>query len=162
MRTPPSSASDAFTLAVRLLSRCDRSIAQLRQKLEQRGFSATEIDAAIERCCDYNYLDDRRYATARVRSLMRSGKGVGARVFADLRRRGIDETLAREVLDKVTEEFCLDHLLQSELARRFPTFSYARATEKERRRVISFFQRRGFNLGDILTQLKQSTSFSDI
>jgi regulatory protein len=157
MTNPPSSASDAFNVALRLLGRCDRSEAQIREKLKQRGFSSSAIAAAIARCYDYRYLDDRRYALGRARALMGNGKGVGGRVLADLRQRGIADDLARAALDEVSSEFSLADLFAQELSRRFPGFCYAGASVNERRRVISYFQRRGFPLSDIFTWLQQTS-----
>lgn len=157
MTTPPSSVSDAFSVALRLLSRCDRSEAQVRDKLQDRGFSDDTIATAIERCYEYRYLDDRRYALNRARSLMRTGKGVGGRILADLRQRGIAEDLARAVLEEVGAEFSLADLFAQELSRRFPAFNYNSASDRERRRVISYFQRRGFPLSDIFTWLQQTS-----
>jgi regulatory protein len=160
MTIPPSSVSDAFSVALRLLGRCDRSEAQLRDKLKQRGFSDRTIATTIERCYDYRYLDDHRYALGRARTLMRNGKGVGRRILVDLRQRGIADDLAQAALDEVSSEFNLKDLFMQELARRFPDVCYASATANERRRLISYFQRRGFPLGDIFTWLQQ-TSGSD-
>ncbi len=160
MTIPPSSASDAFSVALHLLSRCDRSEAQVRDKLQQRGFSDDTIATTIERCYQYRYLDDRRYALNRARSLMRTGKGVGGRILADLRRRGIADDLARAALEEVGAEFSLADLFTQELSRRFPTFNYSSASDRERRRVIGYFQRRGFPISDIFTWLQQ-TSVSD-
>ncbi|MBD1401515.1 regulatory protein RecX [Pelovirga terrestris] len=160
MTIPPSSASDAFSVALRLLGRCDRSEAQIREKLKQRGFSSSAIATAIERCYDYRYLDDRRYALGRARSLMCNGKGVGGRILADLRQRGITDELARAALDEVSSEFRLEDLFHQELSRRFPNFCYGSASANERRRLINYFQRRGFALCDIFTWLQQ-TSVSD-
>jgi regulatory protein len=157
MTTPPSSASDAFNVALRLLGRCDRSEAQLRDKLQQRGFSSSVIATVIERCYDYRYLDDRRYALSRARTLMRNGKGVGGRILADLRQRGIADDLARAALDEVSSEFSLAELFAQERCRRFPGFCYTSASAGERRRVISYFQRRGFPLSDIFTWLQQTS-----
>ena len=157
MTSPPSSVSDAFSVALRLLSRCDRSEAQLRNKLQDRGFSDDTISTTIERCYEYRYLDDRRYALNRTRALMRTGKGVGVRILADLRQRGIAEDLARAVLEEVETEFSLADLFAQELSRRFPVFNYNSASDRERRRVISYFQRRGFPLSDIFTWLQQTS-----
>ncbi len=150
-----SSASDAFAVALRLLGRCDRSVAQLRQKLKDRDFTDEEIAATIERCRDYNYLNDERYALERSRALMRSGKGVGCRVLLDLRQRGIDPDTAQQALQAAETEFCSAQLLRQELERRFPSFCYFSADARQRRRVIHFFLRRGFALDQIMAQLKQ-------
>ena len=149
-----SNASRAFSAALRLLTRRDRSETELRQKLEQFGFSLAAINTAIEKCREYNYLDDSRYATERARSLMRNGRGVGRKISLDLHRRGIEETLIQQAISTAEEEFSPTNLLQEQLHRRFPNFNYTTADNRERRRVIGFFQRRGFNLDQIFSVIK--------
>jgi len=155
MATSNSSGSDPFASALRLLTGRDRSEVELSAKLRQLGFSAAEIEATIAKCREYNYLNDQRYAIERARSLFRSGRGVGRKVLLELRRRGIDEATATEALEQITNEFEISALLTEQLQKRFPDFDYQSADEKQRRRVISFFQRRGFALGEIFQILKQ-------
>jgi len=147
--------ANSFAAALRLLTRRDRSETELRQKLGQFGFSLSAIDSAVAKCREYNYLDDSRYATERARSMMRTGRGVGSKIRFDLRRRGIDETAIHQALEIAASEFPAADLLREQLNRRFSTFSYATADNRERRRVIGFFQRRGFPLEQIFTILKE-------
>ena len=150
-----SKDSKAFSAALRLLTRCDRSETELRQKLEQFGFSLPAIESTIEKCREYNYLDDSRYATERARSLMRTGRGVGRKILLDLRRRGIDANLAQQAVIVAEDEFSPADLLREQLQRRFANFNYATADNRERRRVIGFFQRRGFPLSEIFQAIKE-------
>lgn len=150
-----SSASDPFVTALRILTRQDRSEAELRNKLKQFSFSAAAIDAAVEKCHGYNYLNDQRYALERARAMIRTGRGVGRRVLLELRRRGIDEALVQQTLETVASEFETDQLLREQLQRRFPNFDFNTADDRQRRRVISFFQRRGFALSELLRILKE-------
>jgi regulatory protein len=150
-----SSASNSFAAALRLLTRRDRSETELRQKLGQFGFSLPAIESAIEKCREYNYLDDRRYATERARSLMRTGRGVGRKIMLDLRQRGIDETIAQQAQETASGEFDTSQLLRDQLQKRYPDFDYQHAEEKQRRRVISYFQRRGYSLGEIFQIIQQ-------
>ncbi|MCD6580468.1 MAG: regulatory protein RecX [Desulfuromusa sp.] len=149
------SSAKAFAAALRVLTRRDRSETELRQKLDQFGFSLSAIDSAVAKCREYNYLDDNRYAIERARSLMRTGRGVGSKIRFDLHRRGIDETIIHQALATAEKEFSAADLLREQLNRRFSTFSYATADNRERRRVIGFFQRRGFPLEQIFTILKE-------
>ncbi len=154
MATSKSTGSDPFAAALRLLTGRDRSEAELREKLGQFGFSAAAVDSAIEKCHGYDYLNDRRYATERARAMLRNGRGVGIKILLDLRRRGIEETTAVQALETASSEFDSNLLLRDQLQRRFPNFDFANSDEKQRRRVVSSFQRRGFSLGDIVTALK--------
>lgn len=152
-----SNDSKAFSSALRLLTRRDRSETELRQKLEQFGFSLSAIETVVTQCHDYNYLNDNRYATERARALMRTGRGVGRKIKLDLQRRGIDATTVDQALEAAEKEFPTDHILREQLSRRFPTFNYFTADNREKRRVIGFFQRRGFSLEQIFTILKEDS-----
>lgn len=158
MATSKSNASDCFNSALRLLTGRDRSQAELSAKLKQLGFSASDIDTTVAKCCEYNYLNDRKYAIERARALFRSGRGVGRKVLLDLRRRGIDKATAHQALKEIEEEFETDQLLRDQLERRFPDFDYESADERQRRRVVSHFQRRGFSLAEIFEVLKKSAT----
>ena len=155
MARSKSSVSDPFSTALRLLTGRDRTEAELSDKLRQLGFSAPEISETLVKCREYNYLNDQKYALERARALFRSGRGVGQKVLLDLRRRGIDEATANRAVEEVGNEFETSELLRDQLLRRFPNFDYERADQRQRRRVISFFQRRGFALGEIFSVLKQ-------
>ena len=145
----------AFSAALRVLSRHDRSETELRQKLEQFGFSYSSIESAVEKCQEYNYLNDNRYATERARSFMRTGRGVGLKIMLDLHRRGIDENIVQQAMESAEAEFSTDQILRDQLSRRFSNFDYLTADNREKRRVVGFFQRRGFSLGQIFAILKE-------
>jgi regulatory protein len=155
MTTSKSTDSDSFAAALRLLTGRDRSEAELSEKLKQFGFSAAAIAATVEKCKEYDYLNDRRYALTRSRAMLRTGRGIGIKILLELRRRGIDDTTANAALETAASEFDPDQLLREQLALRFPGFSYATADAKQRRRVVSFFQRRGFSLGRIFNILHE-------
>ncbi len=149
------SAKKTFAAALRLLTRRDRSETELRQKLKQLGFSFSNIEAAVDQCREYNYLNDHRFATERARTLMRTGRGVGSKIKLDLRNRGVNEDIAYVAIETAESEFSPAQLLRDQLNRRFSTFDYATADNRERRRVISFFQRRGFSLELIFSIVKE-------
>lgn len=155
-RNSKSTASDACAAALRLLTGRDFSEAGLRKKLLQLGFSAENVEAACRYCHQYRYLDDQRYALERARQLMRSGRGIGRKILYDLRQRGIDEHTAAAALEQVGEEFDPLALLREQLQLRFPGFVYHQADEKLKRRVFSYFQRRGYRLDQLFTVLNDN------
>jgi regulatory protein len=154
MVTSSSTGSEPFATALRLLTGRDRSEAELSAKLAQLGFSTEQIDTTLQKCREYNYLNDQRYALERARALLRTGRGVGAKILLDLRRRGIDETTASQALEEASAAFETSDLLREQLQKRFPNFDYQTADQRQRRRVVSFFQRRGFALGEIFQVIK--------
>lgn len=155
-----SNDSDPFAAALRVLTRCDRSEAELREKLKQHGFALSAIDDAVKKCHEYNYLNDERYARERARSLMRTGRGVGHKIRLELRRRGLSDHHVELALELVESEFSSHDILRNQLDRRFPSFDYTTADDRQRRRVVSYFQRRGFSLEQIFNTLRHGNEES--
>ncbi|MDO3377440.1 regulatory protein RecX [Geoalkalibacter halelectricus] len=153
--TRASSASDPLALAVRLLSARDRSAAELRAALQRRGVAAELIEQVLDRCRELGYLDDQRFARERARALLRSGRAAGTKILLDLRRRGIDDDLAAAALSAAEAEQSPAQTLRELCARRFADFVYEHADAGERRRVVTFLQRRGFSLDQIMAILRQ-------
>jgi len=149
-----SSASDAMAAALRLLARRGYSETELEARLQQKGFAAAQVAEALQRCRQFGYLDDGRFARERARALMRGGRAVGRSVLADLARRGIPEGIARAALEEATQEFGEEALLGDLRRRRFPDFSWRLADDRQRQRVVGYFLRRGFPLALTLSILK--------
>jgi regulatory protein len=152
-KTRRSSASEAYTTALRLLTRRGYAEAELNGRLRDKGYSGEEAAAALTRCRDLGYLDDTHFAQQRALALLRNGRAVGRRARLDLRQRGIDENLAVAAVAAAEAEHPPLELLRQQLARRYPHFDYATADAASRRRVINFFLRRGFDLSLVLTTL---------
>ena len=153
-----STVSKCFNAALRVLTRSEKSETELRKKLQQFGFSVSAIEAAVIKCREYNYLNDNRYALERARTMLRTGRGVGTKIVYDLRRRGLDDVAVAQALETATSEVSTTDLLRQQFQRRFATFNYASADNRERRRVVNFFQRRGFPLEQIFTILHETSS----
>jgi regulatory protein len=145
--------TDPWPKALRLLTGRDYSQAELRRRLLDKGFAATRVDDALQRCLELGYLDDARYALNRATTLMTRGRAVGPRILLDLKQRGVSNELACQALEQARELCDEEELLRSLLQRRFPDFSYNSAPAKERRRVVHFLQRRGFSISCIMDQL---------
>ena len=149
------STSSAWATALRLLTRRGYCAAELATRLRAKEYPEPEIAAALERCRDLGYLDDAQYAGMRARALLRSGRAVGRRAYFDLTRRGVDAQLAATAVTEAEAEHPAAELLRTMRERRYPHFNYAAADDNERRRVVNFFLRRGFELSLVLSILTQ-------
>jgi regulatory protein len=151
-----SNASDPFAVALRLLTGRDFSTSELRKRLENRGFDEAATASAIQRCLEAGYLDDQRYAHHLAGRLVSSGQAVGPRARLELRRHGIEGELAEEALSAASAKTDPAEVLTELLQRRWPGYDDRSADEKLRRRIVAWFQRRGFPLGLIFTVLKKN------
>lgn len=85
----------AMFLAVR-----SRSVAETRRRLLHLGYAEAVAEAALARLGGLGYLDDSAFARAWVESRDRSRPRGETALRQELRRKGIDEALVREVLDE--------------------------------------------------------------
>jgi len=138
----------ALHCGVGLLSRREHSEFELRQKLNNREFATDEIDKAIERLLEKDYLSDTRFAQSTCR--YRTIRGYGWRYIAnELKQKGVCSTIV-QILQKNCE---IDWYLQAELAynKRFGESrgEDSQTTQKEQAKKIRFLQYRGFSTDEI-------------
>ena len=156
---PPSTA--AYPRAINLLARRDHSVAELKQKLAARGFSADAIAATIDKLTGQGLLDDRRFAARWTESAIKSGRGYGLRLLQELQRRGVPREIAAEAVAGAKAEYSEHDSLAAIVSRRFATFDPAAAALKEKQRVYSYLQRRGFSIQTIISFFTNQTGELD-
>lgn len=143
----------AFDCSLRVLSLRDHSEWELRRKLKEKGYEQPGVEESVARLKELGYLDDARFARGFASSAIRNGRGYGARLKLELARRGVAAGIVSEVLAEVGEEFSESRLLALVIARRYAGFDPETATEKEKRKVVGYLQRKGFSLSAIFAQL---------
>jgi regulatory protein len=97
---PPS----CYDKAAELLAARPHFRRELAAKLQQRGYPADEIDAALDRLAERGYLDERATAVSFVEARLSRGSEGRARLRAELLRRGAPEDVAEEALAALTPE----------------------------------------------------------
>jgi regulatory protein len=143
-----------FDCSLRVLSLREHSEAELRRKLKEKGYEEPGIGESVARLKELGYLDDARFARLFASSAIRNGRGYGARLKLELARRGVAQEVVAQVLSELSEEFGESEVLARLMERRFAGFDPETATEKEKRRVIGYLQRKGFSLSAIFAKLK--------
>jgi regulatory protein len=144
----------AFDCCLRVLTLRDHSEGELRRKLSGKGFEEPEIEDGIRRVKELGYLDDLRFARSFASSALRNGRGVGPRLKLELARRGVAADIVGRVLGELAEEYSERELLAQMMERRYPGFDAATASDKEKRRIVGYLQRKGFSLSAIFRELK--------
>ena len=140
--------------ALRLLAARDYSSARISEKLLAREFSEADTETIVARLQTEGWLDDRRFAERFAESAVAAGRFFGPRLKMEMSRRGISASLVNEtVAHHLNGESEAARLV---LTRRFSDFDFEQASDKERRKVIGFLQRRGFRFSMIMQLLKKT------
>jgi regulatory protein len=84
--------------ALAMLSRRDFASAELRERLERRGFERSLVEAAVAELIEEHALDDARFAHHYVAYHAERGHGP-LRLAADLRGRGVASALIEAALE---------------------------------------------------------------
>jgi regulatory protein len=142
--------------ALRILARRDMSTAELSRRLTGRGFSEALTVATVSHLRDAGYLDDRRFARQWAESAIRNGRGYGPRLRLELMRQRIPDEIAAEVLRSLAAEYDEKETLVNLLAQKFSGFDPSSATDREKRRVVQYLQRRGFSIAAIFEAFRNN------
>lgn len=147
----------ALHCGVGLLARREHSEYELRQKLTSREFPADEIEYAIERLLEKDYLSDNRFAQSTCRYRINRGFG-WCYIANELKQKGVCSTIIQQ-LQKNCE---IDWYLQAELAYN-KRFGESRRedpplSQKEQAKKIRFLQYRGFSTDEIFAVVNIHTN----
>lgn len=143
-RRSGESNKTAYQHALELLGNRDHAVAELRLKLQRRGYDPEDIEAALARCLELRYLDDSSTALRFARSLMEERRLGHRMVVQRLLQRGF----ARDVAEAAVAG--LDASPDSETARCRSAFTKRFGSgedldPKKRERAIRFLLQRGFD-----------------
>lgn len=146
--------SSAFDTAVHYITFRDRTLKEVHNKLVEKGYSDHDIEEAIAKLKYYGYVDDEHYALSYIRSNAEK-KGV-KRIKVELSQKGISS----DVISQTLEESEIDevNVIEELLERRYSTTDIS--DEKARRRIYSFFARRGFSYENISRALSNYKKMS--
>ena len=134
-----------YNKALDLLSRRAHFRRELERKLQQRGFTADDVASVLERLEGERFLDDRAAAERFVESRRSSRGETGLRLVQELRKRGVDADLARDVVGPPDRE--------QDLRRAGELVERMRGRGVERDRIARSLARKGFGKSVILDVL---------
>ncbi len=97
MTLKPAPPPDPHLVALRLLNYRFRSVAELENRLREKGFDEIEIADEVARLKAERWLDDARFAREYALSRLRKRFG-RRRIERELRDFGVDDSLIREAL----------------------------------------------------------------
>ena len=130
----------AMNRALHALGYRARSKVELRERLSKVGYTRETVDAVVTRLEELGYLDDGEFARDLVRSEAR--KYGPRRIYGNLRRAGVEETVAQEAVE---EEFARRSEYQTALLAAQQRYNTKEGSDAQARRVYGFLMRRGYS-----------------
>lgn len=142
----------ARSMTLRFLTYRARSVKEVEDYLEKKGFSGEAIEFIVGEMKGYRYLDDHRFAGDYALSRKLRGFGI-KKIRHDLFLKGIEGEIVEKVL---AEHFSADDDLTriKELVKNRNNKSDSAWDERRFRREAAFLQRRGFQDDLIVKALK--------
>ena len=147
-----------FERAIKLLAAKPRSVAELRERLQQGKNTDEEVvETVIARLREYGYLNDERFAFSYASYKVKQ-KPVGRRrLERDLKFKKVDSSVANEALDMVYCETPEEQLIDEAIAKRLRT----RGKPKNRMEAKSLFDhllRQGFDFELVSEKIRSLTT----
>jgi regulatory protein len=150
--------SVARTILLDKLTGQPRTRAELADVLAEREIPDEVADAVLERFAEVGLIDDAAFATAWVESRHR-GRGLGKRALAqELRRRGVDDELARDALEELDPD--LEEQTARDLVRRKLRSMRSLERQVAMRRLLGMLARKGYSGGMAMSIVKQELDAS--
>lgn len=131
----------AVQAGVQFLAYRPRSEREVRDRLNQRGFSPVAIDEAVARLKRWRYLDDEAFARFWVENRAEHRPQGHRRLKSELRAKGVDPALAAEVIEEAGGD---EFPAALALAQKRVTSLRGLDPLVQRRRLAGFLQRRGY------------------
>ncbi|MEP7035398.1 MAG: regulatory protein RecX [Actinomycetota bacterium] len=139
----PDPHDAARQIVLRQLAMAPRSRAQLEQKLADRDCPADVAAAVLDRMTEVGLVDDQAFAQMLVRSLQ-TGRGLAKRALArELRTKGIDDDLAQEALDSISD--ALERDRARDLVDKKLRAMHGLGIEIQTRRLAGLLARKGYS-----------------
>jgi len=146
--------------ALRFLKIRPRSIAELKEKLQIKGFSSTDIETTVVDLMASGLLDDRAFTKSWINYRLARPFGF-RRIILELKAKGIDPEIIEQAVAEITsgdgfetgpynpEQVALD--LAQRRWQRLPDIE----SVKKKKRVLDFLLRRGFEIDLVMKVLKK-------
>ena len=143
----------AKAAALRFLKIRPRSIGELKEKLEAKGFSSTEIETTVLDLMASGLLDDRAFTKSWINYRLARPFGF-RRIIQELKAKGIDQEIIEQAVAEIQGSYNPENVAL-ELARRRWQRLPAIDPVKKKKRVLDFLLRRGFEADIVLKVLKK-------
>jgi len=140
--------------ALLLLQYRMRSIFELSDRLQKKGYGKEEIEPVIEELKAKGYLNDEEFAFAFCRDKVRSKRIGPSALRQELIVHRLDQTLVNNVFESIYKEYPIKDLIEFHLTKR-KIHTETQLDAKEKQKLLSFLKRKGFSWNDVSHTLNE-------
>lgn len=145
-----TTSTSAIAFALKLLGLRSHSREELERKLLKKGYTQESIEPVLEKLTKQGLLDDRMFSMELIRSKSRQKPAGRVKMRAELRKRGVSETIIGELL----KEYDSGELCHRAAEKKFGSLRGVTETEKKKKLEI-FLHNRGFEWQEIQVVLRR-------
>ncbi len=145
-----NTTTSAMTFAVKLLGLRNHSREELKRKLLRKGYAPEKIEPVLDKLTAQGVLDDMIFSIELIKSRSRRKPSGKLKIHAELRQRGVAETIIEELLNEYESiELCY-RAAEKKIG------SLHGTTDINRKKKLEVFLRnRGFGWAEIQIVLKR-------
>lgn len=148
---------DAYEKAIKLLAKQDYSEPRLKQKLQAVGMSEDQINSAISKLKEKNFLREKRYVDQFIRKHMRKGFSISyIQKKLELEQVSVD----MEIIENIFKEEGLTHkeqiknLITKKLPPDFRPPANPLDKQKLMKRLVNYLYGKGHNIDDGISYIE--------
>ena len=139
--------------ALRFLKVRPRSVAELKNKLERKGFEAQEIETTLQWLINTKLLNDRSFTKSWIQYRLARPFGF-RRIIGELKAKGIADEIIEQTIAQFKEEYIEGDVIL-DLAKRRAQRLTGLEPLKRKKRIYDFLIRRGFAVGEVMKVIKK-------
>jgi len=140
-----ASRANALEAAFRLLAYRPRSRVELERRLRRSSHPPAAVEAALTRCDELGYLDDRSFALAFVRDRLKLSPRGRRVLLVELRQKGVAQEDAATAIEEAFAELDVGEAeFAHQVAKKRARSLAGLAQPVARRRLTAYLARRGF------------------
>ncbi len=149
---------NAFDTASKLLSTREHSREQLRRKLQQRKFTAEEIEDALNRLEKFDFLSDERFARQMVRYWSESKLRGPLEIRMRLKEAGVSSEISAEIISEFFVEDIEKDLCYKDALKKAPSI---REEDKRKKyaKLYGYLSRHGYSSDAVRSAINRVLNF---
>jgi len=145
-------SSKCYNFALRYLAVRPRSIKEVRDYLLRKDFSEDDIDSAVAKLTEHNYLNDQDFALLWVQNRMRLNPKSTTILRAELLKKGISKDIASSVLSTISQSDQLESVIKIIESKAH------QSRYQQKQKMIEYLARKGYGYG-LIKEALDSVSF---